>query len=237
MQEQKVSSHIKILAIIETRKENYVTWNTEDIWKDFHQLTSSDFACKISCKLLQKRGVGIRRKKEGNYPRPFVSRKWRTGRSLTSIRGAKAGPANCAFDFKYFDAPEIWSRVPRQTPPMSCANIYGRFSLAILLATAAGRERSRRCYAFRGIHFFRIKIKLNQGPRVTREEWPAWKITVRLSAKKGYYGCYVPLAGIVNLFAPPLSFARFYETQTGCSLRPTISLWPMSTWFFVRYCT
>lgn len=79
--------------------------------------------------------------------------------------------------------------------------------------------------------FFRIKIKLNESS-VTREEWPAWKITVRLLAKKGYYECYAPLAGIVNLPAPTPSFARH---QLGCLFKGGWFLLPMSTRFLAHY--
>jgi len=71
------------------------------------------------------------------------------------------------------------------------------------------------------IHFFRIKIKLNEAPW-REKNGPHEKSPSTSSRRKDITDVTLLLAGIVNLSAPPLSFAvRFYETPTGCSLVET----------------
>lgn len=144
-------------------------------------------------------------------------RKWWTRETAFSvpITGVKMDFANCALGFKYFDVPEIWPLACYQTPRQRVVQIFTTVSPSRI---SSGASPSLRALRGGRIHFFRIKIKLNEAPW-REKNGPHEKSPSTFSRRKDITDVTFLLAGIVNLSAPPLSFAvRFYETPTGCSL-------------------
>lgn len=66
----------------------------------------------------------------------------------------EAGLINCALDFKYFDMPEIWPRVPLDVST-GCANIYDRLSLGVRIFSDLDAAGVTQC--FEDFHFFVLK--------------------------------------------------------------------------------
>lgn len=111
-----------------------------------------------------------------------------------------------------------FGRACYQTPRQRVAQIFTTISPA-RISSGVCRRYAR--YGG-GIHFFRIKIKLNEASW-REKNGPHEKSPSTSSRRKDITDVTLLLARIVNLSAPPLSFVRFYETPTGCSSRPTIS--------------
>lgn len=98
----------------------------------------------------------FRAKTAENYPRSFrgkkmtsenESRLWRRLEEKTSV-------VNCALDFKYFDMPEIWPRVPPDAASTSCVNIYDRLSLSPSLSRGANLLGVECCCVLHGVFRF-----------------------------------------------------------------------------------
>lgn len=103
-----------------------------------------------------------------NYPRFFRGQKMTSENEsrLRRLLEERADLVNCALDFKYFDVPQIWPRMPLDVASTNYTNIYDRLSLGVQIFSslnAAARYTMFRRFSF----FFHIKIKLNE-PRDER---------------------------------------------------------------------